>query len=132
VSRENVELFKRGVDAFKHGEWRTAGALMDPDILIRADARWPEQRMYGREAAVAWYRELWESVGRDIGMDIEEAIDLGDRVLARLRVHMRGSQSGVEGDLRYSVISTYRDGRVILQEFFLDDAQALKAMGMKE
>ena len=24
------------------------------------------------------------------------------------------------------------DGRVILQEFFLDDAQALKAIGMKE
>ena len=57
---------------------------------------------------------------------------MGDRVLVRLRWHMRGPHSGVEGDQCYSAICTLRDGRVILEEFFLDHGQALKAVGLEE
>ena len=39
-------------------------------------------------------------------MRIEEITDLGDRVLHRLCWHMRGPQSGVAGEQRYSVICT--------------------------
>jgi len=45
---------------------------------------------------------------------------------------MRGPHSGVEGDQCYSAICTLRDGRVILEEFFLDHGQALKAVGLEE
>jgi hypothetical protein len=105
-------------------------ANLDPDVLIRTDPRWPEQRIYGRDAAVAWYRDVWESGGPDIS--IEETMDLGDRVLARYCWHMRGLHSGVEGEQRMSVISTYRESRAILIEFFLDHEQALAALEMRE
>ena len=45
---------------------------------------------------------------------------------------MRGSHSDVEGDQCYSVISTLCDGRVVLEEFFLDHEHALKAVGLEE
>src|SRR5207253_1864627 len=63
---------------------------------------------------------------------IEEVMDLGDRVLARWCWHIRGLHSGVEGEQRGSVICTFRDGRVILEEFFLEHEQALKAVGLSE
>ena len=36
------------------------------------------------------------------------------------------------GDQCYSAICTLRDGRVILEEFFLEHGQALKAVGLEE
>ena len=130
MSQENVEVIKRGVDAIRRGDWETLAEGADPHISVRTDARWPEQRIYGREAALAFYRGLVESGGSDI--HIEEILDLGDRVLVRLLWHMRGSHSGVEGEQRYSVVCTLRDGRVILEEFFLDHEQALQAVGLEE
>ena len=63
---------------------------------------------------------------------IEEIIDLGDRVLARLCWLIRGEHSDAQGEMRYSELNTYREGRLILSEFFLEHEQALKAVGLEE
>ena len=34
--------------------------------------------------------------------------------------------------MRYSELNTYREGRLILSEFFLEHEQALKAVGLAE
>jgi ketosteroid isomerase-like protein len=130
MSRENVEAVRRFNDSFRRGDWDTMAATMDQHILIRTDARWPERYIYGREATMAWYRDVWESWGPDAC--IEEIVDLGDRVLVRFRWIISGQQSGVAGEQRFSEIATLREGRVILTEYFLDHEQALKAVGLKE
>jgi hypothetical protein len=130
MSWENVEIIQNGNAAFRRGDWNAMADNLDPHVLIRTDARWPEQRIYGREAAIAFYRGLWESGGPDIR--IEDTMDLGDRLLLRLCWHLRGHHSGVEGEQRTSVICTFRDGRVILEEFFLEDEQAREALGLTE
>jgi ketosteroid isomerase-like protein len=129
VSQENVEIVRRGNDAFRRGDWEVLAEGIDPHISMRMDPSWPEQRAYGREAALAFYQGAWESGGFDIR--VEEIIDLGDRVLFRLCWHMRGPHSGLAGEQRYSVISTLREGRVILEEFFLDHSRALNAVGLE-
>src|SRR6476620_6487927 len=50
MSQENVEIVRVLNDAFRRGEWDSVAAYLDPDVLVRADPRWPEQRVYGREA----------------------------------------------------------------------------------
>src|SRR6267378_8181099 len=116
MSQENVEVVRKGNAAYRRGDWEVLAKLIDPHISIRTDVSWPEQRMYGRDAAIAFYRGISESGGADTR--IEEIIDLGDRVLVRLHWHVRGLHSGIEGEQRYSAISTLRDGRIILEEFF--------------
>jgi len=130
MSRANLDAFEKGNDAFRRGDWDTIAATIDTHILVRADPRWPEQRFYGREAVIAFWRGLWESWGPDAR--VEEAIDLGDRLLVRWRFIVRGQHSGVEGEQRISAIQTYRKGQVILVEYFLEHEQALEALETRE
>ena len=130
MSQQTVDLVRTVNDAWRRSDWDTVAAYLDPDVLIRTDPRWPEQRLYGREAVMAWYRGTLESMGPDLR--IEKIIDLGDRALARKCWFIRGHHSGAQGEMRYSELNTYREGRMILSELFLDHDQALKAVGLKE
>jgi SnoaL-like protein len=125
----NVERFRQFNQAFRSGDWDAVAASIDQHILIRTDPIWPEQRIYGHEAAMAFYRGAWESWGPD--NRVEEIVDLGDRLLARNCWTIRGRHSGVEGDQWFSSISTYREGHVVFVEFFLDHEQALEALEMR-
>ena len=127
MSHENVQIARRGVEAFKAGDWDTMASVWDPQILIRTDPQWPEQGVYGREMAIAWARGIRDAGGGDI--QIEDAIDCGDRVLLVLDWAMRGERSGVESDTRYAQIVTIRSQRVVMLEMFLDPEQARSAVG---
>jgi ketosteroid isomerase-like protein len=129
VSQETMEIVRIANDAFRRGDWDAVAATLDPDVLVRADPRWPEQRVYGREAVLAWYRSAQESMGPDVC--IEEIIDLRDRALIRPCWFIRGQHSDAKGEMRYSELNTYREGRLILSEFFLEHEQALKALGLE-
>jgi hypothetical protein len=130
MSQANIDAFEKGMDDFRRGDWDAVAATVDEHILLRADPGWPEQRVYGREAVVAFWRGLWESWGPDA--DIEEVVDLGDRLLVRWRYVVRGQQSGVEGEQSISSIQTYREGRAILIEYFLEYERALEALEMRQ
>ena len=75
MSQEDVDALRNGNAAFRNGDGARSQANMDPDILIRTDPRRPQQRIYGRQAALAFYRGLWESGGPDLRID--EIVDLG-------------------------------------------------------
>lgn len=130
MSEANVETMERFNDAFRRGDWDALAATLDPHVFVRTDPRWPERYIYGREAYMAFSRGARESLGPDIRLD--EIVDLGDRVLVRACWSGRGPQSGVEGEQRFSSITTYRDGRAVFTEFFIEHEQALEALGMRE
>ena len=90
----------------------------------------PERVYYGKDAARSFYEGLVETVGGTVV--IEDLIDAGDRVIVRIRQHYSGEQSGVEGDLEFSQVVTFRKGKVVMTEFFWDHQEALEAAGLSE
>jgi ketosteroid isomerase-like protein len=131
MSQENVESFRQAVDDFNRGDMDWVERLWDAGVVVRADPIWPGGPFYGNEAARGFIADLVATLGRG-QIVIEELNDAGDRVVARCRFRVHGVQSGAQGDLGYTQILTHRDGKIILVEYFLDHAQALEAVGLRE
>jgi ketosteroid isomerase-like protein len=130
MSEENVEIVRQAVADWNRGDLDAFMDTTDEHTVIRAAEGWPEPVFYGKEAVRSFYEGFAETVGR--AGAIEELVDAGPVVVARIRAHMTGEQSGIETDMRFSQVITFRKGKVILVEYFWDHQQALEAAGLSE
>ena len=135
MSQENVERFKRAVDAYNR---RDADALLeDMDAEVE---RYPAILVgLGGEAAVfrghdgirAMFREVDETLA-EIHVEVLEIRDLGDRIFATGSLRTRGKTSGVETEAPFGYIAHFRDDKAFRIQTYLDPAEALKAAGLSE
>jgi ketosteroid isomerase-like protein len=131
MSQENVEVVRRGIEAFNAGNMELVREGLDPDVIIaRGLEGWPEPApIVGREAVMRQWEqnaELW----RTFTLEALSIIDAGDRVVARHIVHAVGH--GPEIDAEFTTVSTMRNGKAFLIEYFWDHAAALEAIGLSE
>jgi ketosteroid isomerase-like protein len=133
MSQENVELVRRGVEAFAQGRLDAMGDLWADDIDYRAvegalDDRGP---MHGKDAVRAYVQD-WLDTFDDARLEPVELIDAGeDQVVAVLRGSGRAKLSGVETDLTYAVVYTIRDGKIARGREYWTKEQALEAAGLQ-
>jgi ketosteroid isomerase-like protein len=146
VSAENVELVRSLLpgpdvdvvalfnDDSATGElMQTMAPLLDPDL--QSVVHFP-----GAEPAVArglqglragWLD--WLAPWASYRTEIEEMIDLGDRVVAVLCEYARREQDSPEVALKGAAVWTVRDGRVVRAEFYAGGrAEAMAAIGLSE
>ncbi len=116
------------VEHWNDGEYERIFGCFDPAIVVRPDPNYPEGPLFGSEAA----REFWESFREMMGggkLIIETDQGLGDRAYQRIHQAVH-SPTGVESGWAWSWITTWRNGRLVLAEFFIDDAVARAAIGL--
>jgi ketosteroid isomerase-like protein len=66
----------------------------------------------------------------DLTVVVEELVDAGDdRVVAVQRMTGRAKVSGIETEIRFSVVYTVRDGKVVQGREYMDKDKALEAAG---
>ncbi len=133
MSQQNVELVKRGIDAFNRRD------LDAYDDLYTSDFEWfpaltgtVEGGGYrGREGLETWFveaRDTWEWF-RALA---DEFRDLGDRVLVLGRIEARGRGSGVQLDAPAGMLFEFRGGKISRDRTYLDHGEALRAAGLCE
>ena len=130
MSEQNVDLVLKDLEYWNRGDMDAFAGLWDDDVVLRAAEGWPEPVYRGKEAVRSFYEGFADIVGRD--SVIEDLIDAEDVVVTRMRAHMTGVQSGLEGDLQFSQVTTFREGKVVRAEFFWDHQEALEAAGLSE
>jgi len=81
----------------------------------------------GYRTYIASTYDVW---GTEVRLEPTELIDLGDRLVLLADMPMRAQASGIPLAQTYAGVSTLRDGRVILQHDFLDQAEALELVGL--
>ena len=87
---------------------------------------------YGHDGVRQFMRE-WLAPFESYYARPEEIIDAGEAVVVRLRQGGRGKQSGLEVKVPpYWQVYRLRDGRAVRIEFYRDQAEALKAVGLEE
>jgi ketosteroid isomerase-like protein len=68
----------------------------------------------------------------DLTLVAEELVDAGDdRVVALQRITGRAKISGIETEIRFSVVYTLRDGKIIRGREYIDHNEALEAAGLR-
>jgi ketosteroid isomerase-like protein len=134
MSQENVEFLvdylQRGTD----GGVDAVAEFWDPDITWRpAEGAIDDVgEMHGPEA-VRRYIEDWLDMFDDLTVVAEELVDAGDdRVVAVQRMTGRAKVSGIETEIRFSVVYTLRDGKIAQGREYMDKEQALEAVGLRE
>src|SRR5205814_9310 len=82
----------------------------------------------GYRAYIDGTSDVW---GADVRLEPTELIDMGDRVVVLADMPMRAQASGVTLGETYACVQTLKDGRVIRQRDYLNQAEALEAVGLR-
>jgi ketosteroid isomerase-like protein len=133
MSRENVEIQREVYELFQGGgDWHAwFDQFVDEHVVLRMAEGWPERVYFGRDAARSFWDGVVETTGTE-GSVIGDPIDAGDSVVTRVRAHLIGEHSGIEGEWEYTQINTFRAGKIVMTEFFWDHEEALEAVGLAE
>jgi ketosteroid isomerase-like protein len=132
MSRENIELFHKAVEAYNRreiepfletyhpeGEWYPFTAAVEGD-----------EAYHGHEGIRQWWANL-DATFEKLEARVDEVRDLGDAVLAlgQLRARFR---SGVTLDSELGWLVRYRDGLAAWGRAYQSHAETLEAAGLQE
>jgi ketosteroid isomerase-like protein len=112
VSAQNVELIRKGYEAFSERGEEAIFEFLDPEIEVRPIDEPPVGlRSYrgheGFRQYLADTREVWGS----FGWEATELTDAGDSVVARTRFYAEGRGSGVPVEAIVYIVWRVRDGK---------------------
>ena len=130
MSQENVEIVRQAWEAFDRHDNKSALRLYDPEVEIHVGLTGGE--VYRGLVGVEDFFRDWLATWDDYGSKVEEWIDVGDHVIAVIRVWGRGRQSRVAAEERQSHVWTLRHGRLWKLRRYETRAEALKAVGLEE
>ena len=131
MSRENVEILRRLVDAFNRRDEEAVLALTDPEIEFRSAL--VEKTTYRGYAGVGQYRQDLDAAWSEWRTEDDRFLEAaGERVLQLYRIVGRGRGSGILVHQDIAILWTLRAGKVLRGEVFLDQAEALDAAGLRE
>jgi ketosteroid isomerase-like protein len=135
MSKENVEAFKRGLEAGNRGDVETLLEELDPEVewhsALHALLGGEATVFRGHDGVREMLRDLNEAFG-EIRIEISEIRDLGDRLVAIGRNRAVGKASGTETDTPFALVTEIKNGKTISVRGYLDPAEALEAAGLRE
>jgi len=130
VSRENVEVVRRWVEAFVN-DTDTFRALIHPDMewMPFEDNNTPSYGLGGAMRIRSGWFDAWD----EFSIEVHEILDAGgEDVFVAATPFGRGKTSGVEVDVHLYGHFKVRDGKIVYFYEFQDRAEALKAVGLEE
>ena len=133
MSKENMEIVRRAVEAFNRGDFEDYLAEFAPDFEYHASGVVPDAR--GVYRGLAEYRQFMDAVFGEfdnLHVEVSEVTEVGDQVLLTLNLRGRGKQSGVQTSWSFCQVWTMRDGKISRGQGFTSKADALEAAGLSE
>ena len=132
MSKENVEIVKRAIDAFSRGDADAFADLTTPDLEWTTGLGAIEGEIFrGREGVETYFGRLgtaWD----EFRLLPDEFRDFGDVVLVLGRLEGRGRGGGVPIDSPVGAVWDLRGGEIWRLRAYLDRAEALEAAGLSE
>lgn len=134
MSKEDADRLRRAYQVWNEsGPAAVTEQFWAEDAVYREGPGWPDAGVFrGRAAALARMQSLIDAVG-PIKVRLDELIDVGDgRFVACTRMIGESAASDPPYTQSFAVVQRLRDGLVIEADYYLDRAQALEAVGLRE
>jgi ketosteroid isomerase-like protein len=110
----NTDLLLAGYEAWNRGDRDAWLALLDPEIQIETSGVFPDLALeyHGHKRAAKFWSQMLEP-WEEFHIEVERIEEESDIVAAGIRFRARGSDSGVEVDMRFGNGIRIRDGVAI-------------------
>jgi ketosteroid isomerase-like protein len=130
MATENVELARRGYEAFKRGDVEAVLEFIDPQIEVHDSPELPDRRVWhGYEGFVGNLSNMFDIV-QGFELEPDEFIDAGEKLLVAVRVRGHGRSSGIAMEDHLLHVWTIRDRKGTRLEVYRDREQAREAAGL--
>src|ERR671934_1758841 len=96
MSKQNVELHYRSIDAVNRRDLSAFLEVMDEDVQAVSRIVAVEGGLHGHEGVRRWWEE-WLAAFPDYAIEIDEIRDLGEVTVAAMRAVTHGAGSEVPG-----------------------------------
>ncbi|HJQ30665.1 MAG TPA: nuclear transport factor 2 family protein [Pyrinomonadaceae bacterium] len=128
MSADNVELIRRGYEAYARRDFAAVFALLHPEVEIYQTDSLPWGGTYrGHEQAREFFRRLSEQT--EGGPEPAEFLAAGDDVVATGRLRGRVRANGRPFDLAIAHLWTVREGKIVRFAAYIDTPAMLAALG---
>jgi ketosteroid isomerase-like protein len=133
MSQANVKIARRAIDAWNRRDVEGFFGLAASDFdWFPALAGTVEGDSYRGREGMERYFEMVSDTWEELHVIGEGFRDLGESVLAVVRIEGRGRGSGVPIAGRQTAICEFRDGKLSRVRSYFDHGEALRAAGVTE
>ena len=124
----NAEYARRFVDAWNRRDLQGYLDDLDPGFEWVPAREHPGAKNNRGLEETAAYLSDWLNTMPDLQVEAEDLVENGDRVMLVLRMSGTGAGSGALTEVRMAMITTFRDGKPLRTEEFLDPDEARAAL----
>jgi ketosteroid isomerase-like protein len=132
MSQENVEIVRRGYEAFNGRDIEGMIDTVDPHARWDLSERVFNPAVYEGHDGIRRFIEEIDEVWDHLRLEPLKFIDAGDKVVVSHLVRGRGKGSGVDVELPSTSVYTLRNGKVIESRMYREHGDALQAAGLSE
>ena len=124
----NAAAVVRATEAYNAGDVGGLLEMAHPDIEWEVAPEHPAATTHRGFEAVREYHEDWRNMVHGMTIDLRSVAERGDTVVTVCRLHGKGGESGADVEVEIAFLTTFRDGKAIRVEEFLDPDEALRAL----
>jgi uncharacterized protein len=133
MSRENVEVVRRGFEAFARNDWDAAMASFDPSVAwVEMPSLGPDASSYTGIEELRGAVQSWIEMWSEYDVEVARYADAGDDVVVLARERGHGGVSGAAVERELGDVFTLRDGKVVRVRLYGSWDEALEAAGLSE
>lgn len=126
MSQENVEVVRRGFEAFRRGDLDAALEMLDPEVEWK---QMEEPEVALGPVAVVEALGRWAEMWSAAEVTPQEWIDADDSVLVRVKWTGRSKETGIQVEQYAYNVFSFRAGRVVQMREYLFRLAPLREPG---
>ena len=124
----NAAAVIRGIRAYNEGDIEEFLAMAHPEVDWEVAPEHPAATTHRGFDAVREYHEDWRNTLRGLRVELERVEEKGADVVTVCRLRGQGAESGADVVVEIAFLATFRDGKAIRVEEFLNPDEALRAL----